>query len=89
MSPLDNFTVSFAGSPFACTPQIVREYHRANSLIKPSASTPRVWISLYQEIEKVGAPHRGRGGHLTTFLLACVQANINCPGHGCREPLAS
>ncbi|GAX79929.1 hypothetical protein CEUSTIGMA_g7369.t1 [Chlamydomonas eustigma] len=32
--------------------QIVREYRKANSLIKPSASTARVWITLYQEIEK-------------------------------------
>ena len=76
-SPL-NSTQFRTDPPFACTTQIVREYHRANSLIKPSASTPRVWISLYQEIEKVGAPRC----RLTRFLLACMLVGIDCPGPG-------
>eukprot|EP00798_Chlamydomonas_sp_ICE-L_P009141 gene9141-16264_t len=32
--------------------QIVQSYHRANALIKPSSGSPRVWVSLYQEIER-------------------------------------
>ncbi|KAG2501697.1 hypothetical protein HYH03_000199 [Edaphochlamys debaryana] len=32
--------------------QVVREYKRANLLIKPTPTTARVWVSLYGEIEK-------------------------------------
>ncbi|GFR48883.1 hypothetical protein Agub_g10826, partial [Astrephomene gubernaculifera] len=32
--------------------QVVREYRRVNMLIRPTATTARVWISLYAEIEK-------------------------------------
>jgi hypothetical protein len=33
--------------------QVVNEYRKTTALIKPSAKTARVWVSLYQEIEKV------------------------------------
>lgn len=33
--------------------QVVREYKRANMLIRPTPTTARVWVSLYAEIEKV------------------------------------
>lgn len=36
------------------TRQVVREYKRANMLIRPTATSARVWVSLYAEIEKVG-----------------------------------
>ncbi|GIL79740.1 hypothetical protein Vretimale_12383 [Volvox reticuliferus] len=32
--------------------QVVREYKRANMLIRPTPTTARVWVSLYAEIEK-------------------------------------
>ncbi|KAG2451295.1 hypothetical protein HYH02_003901 [Chlamydomonas schloesseri] len=32
--------------------QVVREYKRANMLIRPTATSARVWVSLYAEIEK-------------------------------------
>ncbi|PNH08526.1 Exocyst complex component 2 [Tetrabaena socialis] len=32
--------------------QVVREYKRANTLIRPTPTTARVWVSLYAEIEK-------------------------------------
>lgn len=33
--------------------QVVAEFKRANALIRPTPITARVWVSLYQEIEKV------------------------------------
>lgn len=33
--------------------QVVSEFRRANALIRPTPITARVWVSLYQEIEKV------------------------------------
>ena len=33
--------------------QVVSEYHKAKSILRASASTPRIWISLDKEIERV------------------------------------
>lgn len=45
---------------------VVAEYRRANALIRPTPATARVWVSLYQEIEKVRG-HCARDGEHTVL----------------------
>lgn len=40
---------------YLCDGQVVRDYKRANTLIRPTPTSAKVWVDLYAEIEKVSS----------------------------------
>jgi hypothetical protein len=56
----NQFAATFTAT--LCLLQVIAEYKKAVGLIRPGPHTAKVWVSLFQEIDKVGAGREGGVG---------------------------